>query len=132
MDRIVEKSLLFDFYGELLTQHQKDVYGEYIQNDLSPTEIASIRGISRQGAHDLIKRCEKILTDYENRLHLVEHFQIHVQKRLRSVMISPLSERRLHRLQNCPVRYWKSIKSREILLWHLRALRINYRMFLRI
>ena len=61
MDRIVEKSLLFDFYGELLTQHQKDVYGEYIQNDLSPTEIASIRGISRQGAHDLIKRCEKIL-----------------------------------------------------------------------
>ena len=75
MDRIVEKSLLFDFYGELLTQHQKDVYGEYIQNDLSPTEIALIRGISRQGAHDLIKRCEKILTDYENRLHLVEHFQ---------------------------------------------------------
>ena len=72
MDRIVEKSLLFDFYGELLTQHQKEVYGEYIQNDLSTTEI---RGISRQGAYDLIKRCEKILTDYENRLHLVEHFQ---------------------------------------------------------
>ena len=75
MDRIVEKSLLFDFYGELLTQHQKEVYGEYIQNDLSPTEIAALRGISRQGAHDLIKRCEKILSDYENRLHLVEHFQ---------------------------------------------------------
>ena len=63
MDRIVEKSLLFDFYGELLTQHQKEVYGEYIQNDLSPTEIAVLRGISRQGAYDLIKRCEKILTD---------------------------------------------------------------------
>ena len=75
MDRIVEKSLLFDFYGELLTQHQKEVYGEYIQNDLSPTEIAVLRGISRQGAYDLIKRCEKILTDYENSLHLVEHFQ---------------------------------------------------------
>ena len=97
MDRIVEKSLLFDFYGELLTQHQKEVYGEYIQNDLSPTEIAVLRGISRQGAYDLIKRCEKILTDYENRLHLVEHFQ-----------------------------------NREILLWHLRALLINYRMSLRI
>ena len=141
MDRIVEKSLLFDFYGELLTQHQKEVYGEYIQNDLSPTEIAVLRGISRQGAYDLIKRCEKILTDYENRLHLVEHFQkvkktvasiIPVQKRLRNVMISPLSERRLHRLQNCPATYWKSIKNREILLWHLRALLINYRMSLRI
>ena len=84
MDRIVEKSLLFDFYGELLTQHQKDVYGEYIQNDLSPTEIASIRGISRQGAYDLIKRCEKILTDYENRLHLVEHFQMGVRDNKRA------------------------------------------------
>ena len=69
MDRIVEKSLLFDFYGELLTQHQKEVYGEYIQNDLSPTEIAVLRGISRQGAYDLIKRCEKILTDYVASIH---------------------------------------------------------------
>lgn len=74
MDRIVEKSLLFDFYGELLTEHQKDVYGEYIQNDLSVTEIASLRGISRQGAHDMIRRCEKILGEYEQRLHLLEHY----------------------------------------------------------
>ena len=75
MEKKVGEQYLFDFYGELLTQHQKEVYGEYIQNDLSPTEIAVLRGISRQGAYDLIKRCEKILTDYENRLHLVEHFQ---------------------------------------------------------
>ena len=75
VEKILEQTLLYDFYGELLTQHQKEVYGEYIQNDLSPTEIAVLRGISRQGAYDLIKRCEKILTDYENRLHLVEHFQ---------------------------------------------------------
>ena len=74
MDRIVEKSLLFDFYGELLTDHQKDVYGEYIQNDLSVTEVANLRGISRHGAHDLIRRCEKILNDYEQRLHLLEHY----------------------------------------------------------
>lgn len=74
MDRIVEKSLLFDFYGELLTEHQKDVYGEYIQNDLSVTEVANLRGISRQGAHDLIRRCEKILDEYEQRLHLLEHY----------------------------------------------------------
>ena len=75
MDRIVEKSLLFDFYGELLTQHQKDVYGEYIQNDLSPNRDCINSRNQPAGAHDLIKRCEKILTDYENRLHLVEHFQ---------------------------------------------------------
>lgn len=74
MDRIVEKALLFDFYGELLTQNQKEVYSEHIQNDLSVSEIADLRGISRQGVHDMIRRCEKILTDYEERLHLVEHF----------------------------------------------------------
>ena len=75
MEKIVEKSLLYDFYGELLTEHQKNAYGDYIQNDLSLTELAECMGISRHGAHDLIRRCEKILGDYESRLHLVEHFQ---------------------------------------------------------
>ena len=74
MDRIVEKALLFDFYGELLTENQKEVYGEHIQNDLSVSEIADLRGISRQGVHDMIRRCEKILAEYEDRLHLVENF----------------------------------------------------------
>ena len=75
MDSIVEKSLLFDFYGELLTEHQKRVYSEYIQNDLSVTEMAGLLGISRQGAHDMIRRCEKILNGYEKRLALVSHYR---------------------------------------------------------
>lgn len=75
MDRIVEKSMLFDFYGELLTQHQKKVYSEYIQNDLSVTEMAGLLGISRQGAHDMIRRCEKIMRDYESRLQLVSRYR---------------------------------------------------------
>ena len=74
MDKIVRQSLLFDFYGELLTKHQKEMYGEYIQDDLSMTELANIHGISRQGAHDMVKRCEKILSDYEDRLHLLSHY----------------------------------------------------------
>lgn len=74
MDGIAKRALLFDFYGELLTENQKEVYGEHIQNDLSVSEIAQLRGISRQGVHDMIRRCEKILVDYEERLHLVEHF----------------------------------------------------------
>ena len=75
MDSIVEKSLLFDFYGELLTDHQKKVYSEYIQNDLSVTEMAELLGISRQGAHDMIRRCEKLMNDYEQRLHLLSHYR---------------------------------------------------------
>lgn len=66
--------MLYDFYGELLTQHQKKVYEDAVFNDLSLSEIADEQGISRQGVHDLIRRCDKILADYENKLHLVEKF----------------------------------------------------------
>ena len=75
MEKIVEQGLLFDFYGELLTDHQKKIYEEAISEDLSLSELAEEYGISRQGVHDLIKRCDKILLDYEEKLHLIEKFQ---------------------------------------------------------
>jgi predicted DNA-binding protein YlxM (UPF0122 family) len=74
MDRIVERGILYDFYGELLTEHQKKIYEELVYNDLSLSEIADEYNISRQGVHDLIKRCDKILEGYEDKLHLVEKF----------------------------------------------------------
>lgn len=75
MERIYEQALLYDFYGELLTDHQRKIYEDAIYNDLSLGEIAAEQGISRQGVHDLIKRCEKILLEYEAKLHLVERFE---------------------------------------------------------
>ena len=74
MNEILEHALLFDFYGELLTERQKEIYGQYIQEDLSLGEIAKDAGISRQGVHDLIKRCNQTLKGYEDKLHLVEKF----------------------------------------------------------
>ena len=74
MERIVEQTLLYDFYGELLTEHQRHIYEDVVMNDYAYTEVAQEYDISRQGVHDLIKRCNKILEDYENRLHLVEKF----------------------------------------------------------
>lgn len=68
------KGLLYDFYGELLTEHQKKIYEDAIFNDLSLSEIAGEQGISRQGVHDIIKRCDKLLLEYENTLHLVDKF----------------------------------------------------------
>ena len=76
MERFVEQSILYDFYGELLTDHQKRIYEDFVLNDLSLGEIAIDNGISRQGVHDLIKRCDRILNVYENKLHLVEKFNI--------------------------------------------------------
>ncbi len=60
MEKIVEQALLFDFYGELLTKHQKQIYEDVVLNDLSLSEAAENYGITRQGVHDLIKRCNRI------------------------------------------------------------------------
>ena len=74
MDKILEQALLYDFYGELLTEHQKEIYEQFVLDDLSLSEIAESEGISRQGVHDLVKRCQKALEGYEAKLHLVEKF----------------------------------------------------------
>ena len=74
MNEILEQALLYDFYGELLTSHQKEIYEQFVLEDLSLSEIAEDAGISRQGVHDLIKRCNKTLEGYEAKLHLVEKF----------------------------------------------------------
>ena len=74
MNEILEQSLLYDFYGELLTKHQKEIYEQFVLEDLSLGEIAKEAGISRQGVHDMIKRCNQSLRGYEEKLHLVEKF----------------------------------------------------------
>ncbi len=74
VEKVLKQSLLYDFYGELLTEHQKSIYEDYVLNDLSLSEIASERGISRQGVHDMIKRCDNILAGYEEKLMLLSKF----------------------------------------------------------
>ena len=70
----LEQTYLYDFYGELLNEHQRQIYEDFVFNDLSLGEIASEEGISRQGVADMIKRCSRKLSDYEKKLHLVEKF----------------------------------------------------------
>lgn len=74
MEDFVKQTLLFDFYGELLTRHQQRIYEDVVCNDLSLSEAAEELGVSRQSVHDLIRRCNKQLEEYESRLHLVERF----------------------------------------------------------
>ena len=75
MDKILRQSLLYDFYGELLTEHQKEIYEDCVMNDMSYTEVAGLYGISRQGVYDMIRRCDKILEGYEEKLMLVDRFE---------------------------------------------------------
>lgn len=84
MEKIVEQGLLYDFYGELLTEHQKQVYEAVVYENLSLAEIAAEQGISRQGVHDIVKRCDKVLLEYEEKLRLVTRF-MKIQKRIQEI-----------------------------------------------
>lgn len=75
MEKIDRQVFLYDFYGELLTEHQRQVYEDAVLNDMSLGEIAEELSISRQGVHDLIRRCDRLLDGYEQKLHLLERFR---------------------------------------------------------
>ena len=70
----IEMSLLFDFYKNLLTDKQRNIFDLYYNFDLSLAEIAEQLDISRQGVQDHIKRGEKIILDYEKKLNLYSKF----------------------------------------------------------
>jgi len=74
MEKLAKRALLVDFYGPLLTEKQRNVWDLHYQQDLSLTEIAEVEHISRQAIHDLLKRTERILTEYEDKLGLVHRF----------------------------------------------------------
>lgn len=67
-------TMLFDFYGELLTERQKEFYQLYYDEDLSLSEIAENYGISRQGVRDVIVRAEAYMTEIEDKTGLVKRF----------------------------------------------------------
>lgn len=80
MEEKIEQAYLYDFYGELLNEHQRKIYEDFVFNDLSLGEIADEEGISRQGVHDMVRRCTKTLEGYEKKLHLIAKFQSAKQK----------------------------------------------------
>lgn len=75
MAKNLEISFLLDFYGDMLTDKQRDVVELYYNEDLSLGEIAAHSGITRQGVRDSIKRAETQLLEYESRLQLASRFR---------------------------------------------------------
>lgn len=97
----VELSILFDFYGELLKDHNKHIFEDYVLNDLSLSEIAEEQGISRQGVYDIVKRCGKQLKECEEKLNLVKKFE---ETRKKVNRIKELSkEAKVSEKQDCKV-----------------------------
>ena len=107
MEKIVEQGLLYDFYGELLTGHQQEIYESVVYENLSLGEIAEAKGISRQAVHDIVKRCDKILLGYEEKLKLVERFT-NIKEKIEQ--INRLSEQYENGELESPVSYGSQIR----------------------
>ena len=84
MDTKLKQAYLYDFYGELLNPHQRKIFEDFYFHDLSLAEIAGEEGISRQGVHDLVRRCSRALEEYEGKLHLVEKF-LYIRERAEAI-----------------------------------------------
>lgn len=74
MEKNIEISLLYDFYGQLLKKQQQEAVTLYYNDDLSLSEIASQLGITRQGVRDCVKRAEERLYGFEEKLGLKKRF----------------------------------------------------------
>lgn len=75
LDKVLRIGLLFDFYGALLTDKQQRCLELHYLNDLSLAEIADEFNVSRQAVHDILRRAEQLLIEYEEKLKLVERSQ---------------------------------------------------------
>ncbi|WP_110953092.1 YlxM family DNA-binding protein [Anaerosinus massiliensis] len=75
LDKLLKISILFDFYGALLTEKQQRCLEMHFLHDLSLSEIADQFSVSRQAIYDIIHRAEQVLTSYEEKLKLVERYQ---------------------------------------------------------
>ena len=78
-------ALLFDFYGDTLTERQREFYDLYYNEDLSLSEIAENYGISRQGVRDVIVRAEAALTELEDKTGIIRRFHV-MQDQLSGVL----------------------------------------------
>ncbi|MBQ6896165.1 MAG: DNA-binding protein [Oscillospiraceae bacterium] len=76
MSKDLNMSYLLDFYGNVLTEKQRDMMQQYYHMDLSLSEIADNFGITRQGVRDSIKRGENILTELEEQVGFAEKYKV--------------------------------------------------------
>ena len=74
-NQTLEKTLLLDFYGDLLTDKQREYYNLYHNSDFSLAEIADRAGITRQGVYDIIRRADRTLSEIEEKTGLIERWR---------------------------------------------------------
>ena len=80
MEEKIRISMLLDIYGKLLTEKQYNLLDDYYNKDLSLSEIAENEGVTRQGVRDFLKKGEKKLFEYEEKLRVMEKNIIQEEK----------------------------------------------------
>ena len=90
MDKNVKVSILCDLYGKLLTEKQFEFLNDYYNNDLSLSEIAENNDITRQAVRDIIKKGEKKLFEYEEKLGIMKKNSI--QEEQIAIILSEISK----------------------------------------
>lgn len=98
IEKMVEIGLLFEQYKELLTDKQKEIVSLYYEEDHSLGEISENLNVSRQGVYDTLKRSEKILRDYEEKLQLV--YKIQEQEKFVKIIVDKIVDIKQDLLQN--------------------------------
>lgn len=73
-DETLQMTMLFDFFGDLLTEKQREYFDLHHNEDLSLSEISERTGISRQGVYDIITRAEKSLVEMEQKTGVVQRW----------------------------------------------------------
>lgn len=96
-DKNLKLSLLYDFYGNILTEKQQECFELYYSEDLSLAEIAEHTGITRQGVRDSIKHAEAALLEMEEKLGLLEKSQ-RLQEGLAEIVLMSREAERINRI----------------------------------
>lgn len=94
-------AMLFDFYGDMLTERQREFYDLYYNEDLSLSEIAENYSISRQGVRDVIVRAEATLTELEDKTGIIRRFHV-MQDQLKNVQraVTDIGQRNTQQCQD--------------------------------
>ena len=134
IEKMIEVVLLFEQYKELLTEKQREIVSLYYEEDYSLGEISENLNVSRQGVYDTLKRSEKILRDYEDKLGLVSKLkeQEELVRNLKNKIVD-IKQDLLHNI-DCAnlIPKLENIEDvcREMLKWYLKDYQTNYKELL--
>lgn len=95
MDELEKNEILGDlyaYYGKLLTKNQQSYFEDYYYNDLSLGEISLNHKVSRQAVYDNLRRCRKLLTNYEEKLHMQKDYN-EIERKL-TVALAAIEQRK--------------------------------------